>query len=255
MGKDITAETKRHRVIPNMDYYQTTDRYRKKEFRNQFSWLVRISVMMLMVWIGWFWGSSQQEARISVINEQIAETRQNNDRLAQELATITTQLTVEREKRISAELLSEQGDDKTAMERLKKIVARYLARGIKEDDIRLALQSAAKSSRCRPLDQIDLAVATSFFAGTESSAELLDGTLQVFVEGEAEQEATKERPWFDAEKPVSIRVSYLGGEKIASGQLPMAVSLLADAWMLKIDLKPANLRGYVDVNLSKCSIN
>ena len=126
-----------------MDYYQITERYRKREFKSQFSWLIRTIVIGLMLWVGWFWGNSTQDARISVANDQIAELQLENNRIAQEVITLTNQLNMERERRISAELINESGDDKQAMKRLKRIVARYLARGVEEDQIRLALQSAS----------------------------------------------------------------------------------------------------------------
>lgn len=238
-----------------MDYYQITERYRKREFRSQFSWLIRLVVMGLMLWAGWFWGNSTQDARISVVNDQIAELRLENNRLAQDLTTMTNQLNQERERRIAAELISESGDDQQAMRRLKRIVARHLSRGVEEDQIRLALQSASKPSRCRPLEEKDLAVATSFFAGKEANTDLLDGAIRVFVEGEAHQEATKERPWFDPKKPVSMRVSYLTGEKILTDPLPMTMNLMADSWLLKINLKETSLKGYVNLTMSKCSLN
>lgn len=238
-----------------MDYYQITERYRKREFRSQFSWLIRTIVMGLMLWVGWFWGNSTQDARISVANDQIAELQVENNRLAQDKTTLTNQLNLEREKRISAELVNETGDDKVAMRRLKRIVANHLARGVDEDQIRLALQSASQPSRCRPLEEKDLAVATSFFAGKEANTDLLDGAIRVFVEGEAHQEATKERPWFDAKKPVSMRVSYLSGEKIITETLPLTMNLLADSWLLQIKLKETSLKGYVSLNMNKCSFN
>ena len=238
-----------------MDYYQITERYRKREFRSQFSWLIRLVVMGLMLWAGWFWGNSTQDARISVVNDQIAELRLENNRLAQDLTTMTNQLNQERERRIAAELINESGDDQQAMRRLKRIVARHLSRGVEEDQIRLALQSASKPSRCRPLEEKDLAVATSFFAGKEANTDLLDGAIRVFVEGEAHQEATKERPWFDPKKPVSMRVSYLTGEKILTDPLPMTMNLMADSWLLKINLKETSLKGYVNLTMSKCSFN
>ena len=211
--------------------------------------------MGLMLWAGWFWGNSTQDARISVVNDQIAELRLENNRLAQDLTTMTNQLNQERERRIAAELISESGDDQQAMRRLKRIVARHLSRGVEEDQIRLALQSASKPSRCRPLEEKDLAVATSFFAGKEANTDLLDGAIRVFVEGEAHQEATKERPWFDPKKPVSMRVSYLTGEKILTDPLPMTMNLMADSWLLKINLKETSLKGYVNLTMSKCSFN
>lgn len=238
-----------------MDYYEITERYKRREFRGQFRWLIRISSLLLMFWAGWFWGNSQQDARISIANDRLAEMQLDNDRIAQELTTTTNQLNLERERRISAELINENTNDSAEMRRLKKIVARYLARGVAEDQIKLALQSASKPSRCRPLENRDLAVATNFFAGNESNTGLIDGAVRVFVEGEAHKEATKDRPWFDPDKPISVRASYLTGEKISKGKLPITMNLMADSWLLQLKMEETALKGYVNVSISKCSIN
>ena len=238
-----------------MDFYQITDRYKKREFRNQFSWGVRLVLMGLMLWVGWFWGNSQQSAELSYSNQQLIDLNQQNDRFQQELTTLKNNFMREKNLRVAAELELGKGGQKDEVYRLKAIVARYLARGISEDQIRLALQSVSKPSRCRKLEDTDLAVATSFFAGQESNAQLLDGAIRVFVEGEAGQQATKDRPWFDPLQDIAIRVVYLNGEKIVKDRLPMDVNIIADTWLLKLNVVETALKGYVNVKVSKCNIN
>ncbi len=238
-----------------MDFHQTTERYKKREFRNNFSlgaWLV---VVMATLWMGWFWGNSQQGAELSFNTQQLTDLQQQNERLQQELATLNNDLIREQTSRISAELELEKGSQSDEIKRLKRIVARHLAGGVSEDQIRLALQSVSNPSRCRLLEEKDLAVATSFFAGGESNTSLLDGAVRVFVEGEAGKQATKDRPWFDAEEQVSMRVAYLNGEKITKGYLPISMNIIADTWLLKINVTATALNGYVRVAVSKCNIN
>ena len=79
--------------------------------------------------------------------------------------------------------------------------------------------------------------------------------MRVFVEGEAHKEATKDRPWFDPDKPISVRASYLTGEKISKGKLPITMNLMADSWLLQLKMEETALKGYVNVSISKCSIN
>ena len=238
-----------------MDFYQTTERYRKREFRSQIGWGMRLFIMGIVLWIGWFWGNSQQSAVISSNAQQIIDVNQKNERLEQELASLKRTLEDEKERRVAAELLINEGQQKKEMRRLNRIIARYLARGIKEDQIKLALQSVSLPSRCRPVEEKDVAVATPFFAGKESNTGLLNDNIHVFVEGIAGQQATAERPWFDPEEPVSMRVAFLGGEKITSGALPLTMNIIADTWLMKLDLVETSLQGYVNVRISKCSFN
>lgn len=238
-----------------MDFYQTTERYKKREIKRQFSWAIRLVLTGLLLWVGWFWGNSQQSAVVSASTQQFTDLSQQNNRLQQELSTMKTQLSAEQERRVAAELEIGLGDQSDEIRRLRRRVARLLSRGVSEDQIRLALQSVSKPSRCRIIEEQDVAVATSFFAGKESSTDLLGGAMRVFVEGEAGQQATKDRPWFDSSQDVSMRVAYLLGEKIINGQLPLKMNIIADTWLLKLDVVETALNGYVNVKLSKCSIN
>ena len=238
-----------------MDFYQTSERYRKREFRNQIGWGMRLFILGVTMWLGWLWGNTQQSALVSSNVQRLSNVEQTNQRLEQELVSLKRTLDQEKERRVAAELLNGDGAQKTEMRRLNAIIARYLSRGITEDQIKLALQSVSVPSRCRPVEAKDIAVATPFFAGKESNTGLINGAVHVFVEGVAGQQATAERPWFDPEEPVSMRVSFLGGEKIASGMLPVTMNIIADTWLMKLDVVETSLQGYVNVNISKCSFN
>ena len=236
-----------------MDYFQTTERYRKRELRSQITWLLLIVVLGVAVWIGWFWGYSQGEAVISSNAERVLVLVQNNERLEQRISTLNNQLNDERERRQEAELLSGQTSD-PAMKKLDKMIARYLSKGVEADQIRLALQSLARPVRCRGVEKREIAVATGYFAGKEATAEMLGGSMQVFVEGEVGRDSSRDRPWFDPSKPISIRIAYLGGEKIVSGALPLETTLIADTWLIMVSARGTTLQGYVELDIQKCSL-
>ena len=167
--------------------------------------------------------------------------------------SLNNQLLDEKERRVEAELLSGKEAD-PLMHKLDQTIARYLSQGVEADQIRLALQSLARPVRCRVVEQREIAVATGFFAGKEATAEMLGSSMQVFVEGEVGRDSSRDRPWFDPEKPVSIRIAYLGGEKIASGALPLETTLIADSWLLMVSARQTTLQGYVELEIRKCSL-
>lgn len=238
-----------------MDYFQTTDRYRKREFRNLISIGFRLMVVGFAIWLGWFWGHNQRAAVTADTNQQMIRLNQQNERLEQKLATTSAALDAEKQRRIEVELLAESNESNSSLRSLNRQMARYLSKGVSEDQIRLSLQTLSKPLRCRPLEKQDIAVATSFFAGKEAMADLLGGGMRVFIEGEAGREATRDKPWFDPERPVSIRIAYLNGEKIATGTLPFETNVIADSWLIQIKASPASLQGYATLGLSKCSLN
>jgi len=237
------------------DYYQTTERYRKQEFRAQINWLIRLCVLGLMLWIGWFWGNSQQSALVSTNAQQLLEMQQENEKLQQQITTLNTSLEEEQRLRMEAELVGGSSGQDARMKQLNRRIARFLARGVDEKQIIRALNTLSKPARCRTIETKDVAVATSLFAGGESKADLLGGSLQVFIEGEAGHEATRDTPWFDPAKPVSMRISYFGGEKINSGMLPFDTVLIADTWLIKIHLYETSLQGYINLVVDTCPID
>jgi len=237
------------------DYYQTTERYRRQEFRAQVNWFVRICLLGIMLWIGWFWGNSQQLALMSSNAQQIMALQQENENLQQQITTLNTKFEEEQRLRLEAELVNGVAGQDDRMKRLSRRIARHLARGVDEKQILRSLNGLSKPTRCRTAETKDVAVATSLFAGGESKVDLLSGALQVFIEGEAGHEATRDTPWFDPEKPVSMRISYFGGEKINSGSLPLETVLIADTWLIKIKLFETNLQGYVNLILETCPID
>ena len=84
-------------------------------------------------------------------------------------------------------------------------------------------------------------------------AELIGGGMRVFMEGETGQQAVRGHPWFDPARPVSLRVAYLGGEKVHSGTLPFETKIIADSWLIRISASQAELQGYATIAVEKCS--
>lgn len=237
-----------------MDYFQTSERYRKREMRNLFHWVVWLLLLGFCIWIGWFWGYSQRATLTASSNDQVIRLSQENERLEQRLATLSADLDSEAQLRREAELLLGEGGDDTAQDRLNRQIASYLAKGVSEDRIGLVLQSLAQPLRCRPIEEKNIAVATGYFAGREATAELIGGDMRVFLEGEAGRQATRDKPWFDPAGPVSIRVAYLNGEKIDTGTLPFQTNIKADSWLIRITVSDAVLQGYATVAVEKCSL-
>ncbi len=235
-----------------MDFHQTTERYRKREARSQITVLLWLLVAAVTLCLGWFVGTNQNWSYFSPTNEQLVELRQVNNRLEQQQVAAQEDLTLERQKRIAAELLA--NDDDVELRSLRRMMVNYLAKGISVDQIRMALLSVGNPAKCRKLEQRDVAVATPQFAGGETKRLFISETMGIFIEGEAGKDSTREKPWFDAQKPVSIRISYLGGEKTSGGILPHSMTLIADGWLIRIRLTETSLRGYANVTISKCLI-
>ena len=235
-----------------MDFHQTTDRYRKREAKSQMKFILWVISILVMLWIGWMIGQNQQWSIFSSSNERLQEVSLRNEQLEHMLAAMTEQLNDERNRRIAAETLVNEEDQELLS--IRKIVARYLANDVPVEQIRQSLNQLGKPAKCRTLDKRDIDVVTPNFAGGESDRLFLSDTLSLFIEGEVGKDNLRENSWFDPTQPIIVRASFLGGEKIASGLLPLSMIISMEDWLIRIRLTSTELNGYVNVTISKCLI-
>ena len=188
--------------------------------------------------------------------DELHSLRQDNEKLQQRLISAREDIAAERHQRREAELLLSQsvaeatsGDSYGA---LRGDIARLLDRGLSEDEIRLVLSPLSEPLVCTPLEEREVSVATGVFSGSQASASFFGGGMIAFVEGEAI--AGEGSGIFDENLPVSLRATYLGGEKVLSGVLPFELSVIADSWLIRIESSVAPLKGFVRLKASKCSI-
>jgi len=236
-----------------MDYYQTTERYRKREAKSQLRFILRILALLVTLWVGWIIGQNQQWSVFSSSSDRLQELVQNNNRLEQTVAVLTEQLNTEQQRRLAAEALINT-EDKDVVS-LRKLVSRYLAKDVPPEQIRQLLNSLGEATKCRKIEQRDVEVVTPNFAGGNSDRMFLSETLSLFIEGEAGQDANHDNPWFDLKQPITVRASFLGGEKITIGVLPLTMVLAMEDWLIRIRLTDTDLNGYANVTISKCLIN
>lgn len=236
-----------------MDFHQTTDRYRRREAKSQMKFILWVISALVMLGVGWMIGQNQQWSLFSSSNQRLQEMSQKNDQLEHMLAAMTEQLKDERNRRIAAEALVNEEDPDLLS--IRKVVARYLADNVTSEQIKQTLNQLGKPSKCRILENRDIEVVTPSFAGGESNRLFLSDTLSLFIEGEVGKDDLRETPWFDPSQPVIVRASFLGGEKINTGLLPLSMALPLDDWLIRIRLTITDLKGYVNVTVSKCLIN
>ena len=133
----------------------------------------------------------------------------------------------------------------------QKLLAAQLSRGIAAERISQHLQTLTTPSKCRAVETRDIEVVTPHFGGGEGNRNFLTDSLTLFIEGEA-QAAEVGQPWYNIRRPITVRASYLGGEQIATGILPLTMALPTRDWLIRIDLSATDLNGYARVQLSKC---
>lgn len=232
-----------------MDFFQTREKYRKKEMRHSVSFFFRVAIIALVAWLGWLWGSSEQKRLQADSNLAIFESDREIERLNSLVEKLSSELN-EVKAQNAATSLTDRNSGKFA-----KLLKAQIANGTKVEQIYGALQQVGVPTNCRLVHEQALAVATELYGGQESKASLFDGALRLDIEGAVNANGNKANPWFDPTQPVSLRQSYLGGQKVSKHELPFTLIMPAQDWLLELDFSQSDLRGYVDLKVRNCVVN
>ena len=232
-----------------MDFFETRERYRKKEYRIYISLVIRVAVLLLVLWIGWQWGNFDQKNLYDTTKNELDKTQIQLSQLNQNIVTL-----VQENKKLAAENtisdLELEDFDKTLSNSIKFL----LESDVSLEQIRQSLLAISSPINCRKLADENLAVATELYTGSESSLSLFQGGLRVHIDGAPYSQGNKNNPWFDPDKDIEIRLAYLGGQKIETGKLPLKLVIPAEYWLLKAEITESNLRGYVRIMFEQCSL-
>jgi len=231
-----------------MDFFETQERYRRREMRSWILLLFRTVVVAGVLWLGWLWGHAEQTSLQAEADLVIHENNLRITALSTEVQTLRQALTDAEALQTAIDLTE---GDKAALQR---IVAKQIARGVKTEQILQTVQGLGKPSNCREVAQQNVAVATPLYAGPESKLTLFEGGLNLHVEGETGKKVARESPWFDPALPIKVRQVFLNGQKTAEGKLPLESIIPAEQWVLKLRFEQSDLLGYIRVTVSSCTV-
>ena len=229
-----------------MDFFETQERYRRREMRGWFGLLFRFAIVGGALWFGWVWGKAEQSSLQAEADLVIYENNVRISDLSNEVQSLQRSLA---ETRAAGTAKSVTGEENVA---LRRIIAKKIAAGVKPEQIIVSMQALGKPMNCREIARHDVAVATPLYAGPESKIILFDGGLKLHVEGSAGKKAQRNTPWFDPSQPVRVRQVFLGSQKIESGMLPLESIIPTEDWILKLRFEKASLHGYVTSIISSC---
>ena len=230
-----------------MDFFETRERYRRREMKSYISLMLRVCVVGGVLWLGWLWGHAETGSLRAEAERALYENNQQITELSTDVQRLKMELAEARAKNKVDDLA--QGNDAE----LKALVTKKIARGVTPAQIMQAIQSLGRPSNCRELENRNIAVATPLYGGPESKATLFDGGLNLHVEGEADNKSAREIPTFDKKLPVTVRMAFLDGQKVESGTLPFQAVIPAEDRILLLNFEPSELHGYVAASVLSCT--
>ena len=232
-----------------MDFFETREKYRRREVHIYMRWLSRIFFLGLALWLGWQWGSLEQRSCRRMLIWRLYEREQQIKELSGRVEGLEHDLLQLRATSEANALTDEAADSKLTRLIRGQIAQRHTYRTDLPD-----AAGAGKPVNCRSLSSHSVAVATELYSGVESNITLFDGGLGLHIEGQPQAQGSKNEPWFDPKREISARYIYLGSQKVEKGILPLRTVLPAEDWVLVVDIRPSELRGYVVVDVQNCAI-
>lgn len=232
-----------------MDFFETREKYRRKEVQVYTSWIIRFFALSLALWLGWQWGSIEQRRLQADADLEIYE---NNVKIQS--------LNIEKE-RLEHELKLQNAENQALMltsfkkeSKLTRLVKEQISKGTKIEQIYQMLQGLGQPLNCRNILNEDIAVATELYSGVESNINLFGGGLRIFVEGISKVNGSKNDPWFDPTREIKVKYVYLGSQKIVKGKIPLNSILPAEDWLISVDIVSSDIKGYAKVSVNSCNI-
>ena len=144
-----------------MDFFETQERYRRREMRGWLVLLVRIALFGGAIWFGWVWGQAEQSSLQAEADLVIYE---NNVRIT-ELSSQVQSLQLDLAKtKADGMAKSVTGKDNVA---LRRVIAKKIAAGVTSEQIISSIQTLGNPVNCREVERNDVAVATPLYAGPD----------------------------------------------------------------------------------------
>ena len=216
--------------------------------RSYVSLLARIAVVGGVLWLGWVWGHAETASLKAEAERALYENNEQISELSTQIQRLELQLAEAKAKNKVDDLVADSDAE------LKALVTKKIARGVAPAQIMQVIQDLGVPGNCRELGTHQIAVATPVYGGPESQLTLFDGSLNLFVEGQADKKSAREIPWFDPKLPVSVRMAFLNGQKIVKGTLPFEAVIPAEDWLLLLEFSKSDLHGYLSGRVSSCTM-
>ena len=233
-----------------MDFYQAQNKYRQKQFRSILNYIIKLLMIIIAIFIGWWLGNRDKLVLIQENEKLINDFNDQKIELDRKLTDIRLKL---KEANLALDTQNIKNKDNDFGRDSKNILASNLAKGVPEKDMINALRLLGYDKTCGKSDFKELAVSTQSFIPPENTLLLLSGGLKVKVEGNIYDKVT-DNPYFDPSQPIRVILIYLGNNDIIEGNLPITRNIMAGKFSVNIKIMKSKVRGAVIVQYQNCKI-
>jgi hypothetical protein len=200
-------------------------------------------------------GSKLASARIATLQGEIDALSATVNTLRQQNRKHQAEIANERQRAEDWRLQYDRDVPEGALKELFDLMRGRLEDGVPEDRIRFVISSAKNREECDPTPVTKrFIVQTPLQTGANSAVTFADGAMTVSAIGVSDRNADgRPEAWFDATKPITVRITRPGGEtKEVSGLLPLHPSIVIDDAEYRFSLV-TGARGFVQVAEERCA--
>lgn len=232
-----------------MDFYETQNKYRQKQFKVILNSLFKVILFIFIFLTGWWFGNSDKLILIQENDKIISEFNQKKISIERQLAETRLKL-----KEANSALTRENINNNSDFGRdAKNTLASALAQGVSEKMIVNTLKLLSPNKVCGQISYEELAVSTQSFSPPKNVLLLFSGSLKIKAEGNINNVA-KDNPYFNPTEPLRIIFKYLGNNDMIEGNLPITKDIITGKFAVKIKILKSKVRGAVVVNYQSCKI-
>ncbi len=230
-------------------------RRRRRQLRwTALKWVLALCVVGLAGLFAYQTGSRLASARIATLQDQINGLSETVTALRQQDRRQQAEIAAERQRSEAWRERYARDVPAGEMKELFDLLRARMEAGVTAERMRFVIGAAENREDCdaEPVTKRFI-VQTPLQTGANSAVTFGDGAITVSAVGVSDRDADgRPEAWFDATKPLTVRITRPGGEtKELSGVLPLYPSIVIGDTEYRFSLVPG-ARGFVQIAGERC---
>ena len=239
----------------SLGLHESRQRRRRRFWWGVTKWTLALGLILAAGGYSYRIGAQLAERDVTRANERIAELEGEVAGLQQQSAALATDLAKARESITAWQARYEREVPTGFVREMMQLVQKKLEAGAEEERLAFLVSAADKPRSCDGDPETKRFIVTTELqtGGANDAVSFGDRSITVTAVGEPAHDANGNlEAWFDAERPVSVTFTQLGGKTVvAEGALPLHHSVVSGDSEYRFAVLPG-ARGFLTVTADRC---
>lgn len=239
----------------SLGLHESRQRRRRRFWWGVTKWALALGLILAAGIYSYRIGTQLAEREVVKAEEQVAALEQEVDGLQQQSAALATDLARAREAIAAWEARYQREVPTGFVREMMQLVQQKLEAGADEERLAFLVSAADKPQVCDEQPETKRFIVTTELqeGGANDAVSFDDRAITVTARGQAARNASGDlEAWYDAEKPVSLTFTQLGGKTVtAEGTLPLHHSVVSGDNEYRFTALPG-ARGFLTVTADRC---